>query len=285
MFERERRDIAEKYLPVAETYVYERDGVVVGFISLLGNEVGGLFVTPKCHGQGIGRALMDWARGTRDHLELDVFEANEIGRAFYEAYGFGIVGERFDEITGQSVLRLRLPSQTAHDLTLRTKRLRLRPLVPSDSVPLHELWTSRGVRQFLWDGEVIPSEQTLEVMHKNIELFEERGFGIWGAWNNDWSLLVGFGGFWYFRDPPDLELLFGVREELWGRGFATEIGEAVVNVAVDRLRWKRMQASTDAGNVASRHVLAKLGFRFMRRAVVGTLDTMFYERCGSLLPK
>ena len=110
MFEQERKDIAEKYLPVAETYVFESAGEVVGFISLLGNEVGGIFVTPRCHGQGIGRALMDWARGSRDHLQLDVFEANEIGRAFYAAYGFGVVGERLDEATGERVLRLRLPS-------------------------------------------------------------------------------------------------------------------------------------------------------------------------------
>jgi putative acetyltransferase len=109
LFEQERRDIAEQYLPVAETYVFERAGEVVGFISLLDNEVGGLFVAPRCHRQGIGRALMDWARRSRDHLELDVFEANAIGRAFYAAYGFGVVGERLDEATGQMVLRMRLP--------------------------------------------------------------------------------------------------------------------------------------------------------------------------------
>jgi putative acetyltransferase len=112
MFEQERRDIAEKFLPVAETYIFERAGEVVGFISLLGNEVGGVFVAPQYHGHGIGRALMDWARGSRDHLELDVFEANEIGRAFYAVYGFDVVGERLDEVTGQRVLRLRLPCNT-----------------------------------------------------------------------------------------------------------------------------------------------------------------------------
>jgi putative acetyltransferase len=112
LFERERQDVAEKFLPVAETYVFERAGSVVGFISLLGNEVGGLFVLPRYHGQGIGRALMDWARGSRDHLELEVFEDNAIGRTFYDAYGFDTVGERLDEATGLRVLRLRLPPNT-----------------------------------------------------------------------------------------------------------------------------------------------------------------------------
>lgn len=109
-FERERKDIAEKFLPIAETHVFERDGSIVGFISLLDNEIGGIFVTPRYQRHGIGRALMDLARSSRDHLELEVFEANELGRAFYAAYGFGVVGERMDEETGQRVLRLRLSS-------------------------------------------------------------------------------------------------------------------------------------------------------------------------------
>jgi len=108
--EQERREIASKYLPVAETWVFERAGAVVGFISLLGDEVGGIFVAPRYHGQGIGRALMDQARGSRDRLELDVFEANRIGRSFYAAYGFRVVAERMDEATGQRVLRLHLPA-------------------------------------------------------------------------------------------------------------------------------------------------------------------------------
>ena len=112
IFERERGAIAEQFLPIAETYVFERTGTVVGFISLMGTEVGGLFVTPRYHRRGIGRALMDEARASRDHLELDVFEENVIGRAFYEHYGLRVVGERRDEATGQRVLRLRLPPKS-----------------------------------------------------------------------------------------------------------------------------------------------------------------------------
>ncbi len=108
LFEQERRDISEEFLPIAETWVFEREGRVVGFISLLGNEVGGIFVAPTWQGQGIGRALTDLARASRDHLDLEVFEANEIGRAFYNAYRFAVVGERLDEKTGLRLLRLQL---------------------------------------------------------------------------------------------------------------------------------------------------------------------------------
>ena len=105
---RERENIPRVYLPAAETYVYEEEGRVVGFIALLGDEVGAIFVDPALHGRGIGRALMDHARSLRDRLELDVFKDNAIGRRFYDRYGFQIVEERKHQETGQWLLRLAL---------------------------------------------------------------------------------------------------------------------------------------------------------------------------------
>ncbi|MEA2000447.1 MAG: GNAT family N-acetyltransferase [Actinomycetota bacterium] len=106
-FEAERRQIAERWLPMAETLVYESGGRVVGFLSLIGNEVGGIFVDPDHQGRGIGSALMDGARDSRPFLELGVFEANSTGRRFYDSYGFEPVSRQIDEDTGQPELRLR----------------------------------------------------------------------------------------------------------------------------------------------------------------------------------
>jgi putative acetyltransferase len=111
--ETERRDIADRWLPVAETMVYEVDGHVVAFLSMVGNEVGGLFVDPGHQRRGIGRALLDTARQSHPYLELSVFEANNDGRRFYDAYGFKVTGRRIDVQTGEPELRLKL---TGHQL-------------------------------------------------------------------------------------------------------------------------------------------------------------------------
>lgn len=105
-FQTERENIPNIYLPMADTFVYEKDGVVVGFIALIGNEVGAIFVHPLHHNQGIGRALMDHARNLRGILEVEVFKANRIGRDFYRRYGFAFMDEHVHEETGEALLRL-----------------------------------------------------------------------------------------------------------------------------------------------------------------------------------
>ena len=104
--DQERGNIAEIYVPKADTWVFEKDRCVVGFISLLGNEVGAIFVRPELHGQGIGRALMDRAMELHDRLEVEVFKDNEIGRAFYDRYGFKVIHEHVHAETGHELLRL-----------------------------------------------------------------------------------------------------------------------------------------------------------------------------------
>tara|TARA_B100001540_G_scaffold225559_1_gene199760 strand:+ start:5041 stop:5475 length:435 start_codon:yes stop_codon:yes gene_type:complete len=103
----ERKNVAEVYLPNTDTWVAKVDGEVKGFIALMGNEVGAIFLQPNFHGKGIGKALMDKAQELHGNLEVEVFKANTIGRNFYSKYGFKPLEEKYHEPTGQQVLRLK----------------------------------------------------------------------------------------------------------------------------------------------------------------------------------
>ncbi len=98
---------------MAETWVWESERRVVGFLTLLGNEVGAIFVAPGSQRAGVGHALMDHARTLRGELEVEIFEANLLGRAFYARYGFRLLHERIHEETGFPILRLRLDREEA----------------------------------------------------------------------------------------------------------------------------------------------------------------------------
>lgn len=110
--DRERYNIPNVYMPNADTWVADINGVVVGFIALLGNEVGAIFVEPEHQGAGVGKALMDKAREIHGDLEVEVFARNSIGRKFYSGYGFKPLIEKVHEATGNKLLRLKF---TAND--------------------------------------------------------------------------------------------------------------------------------------------------------------------------
>jgi ribosomal-protein-alanine N-acetyltransferase len=40
--------------------------------------------------------------------------------------------------------------------------------------------------------------------------------------------LIGFCGFWFFYDPPELQLLYGIAPDRWGKGLAAEIARAMI---------------------------------------------------------
>jgi ribosomal-protein-alanine N-acetyltransferase len=160
---------------------------------------------------------------------------------------------------------------------IHTARLGLRPLAATDAATLHRLWTHPDVRRFLWDDEIIPAAQTATVIGRSVQLFREHGFGLWGAHLLGGDALMGFCGYWYFRDPPELELLYGIAADHWGQGYATEVARALLRYGFEQLALPAIRGSTDAANVASARVMEKAGMRFDKRAVVGGLDTVFFE--------
>lgn len=105
--QQEYQNIPALYLPMAETWVWQEKQSLVGFMSLLGNEVGALFVDPAYHRQGIGRALINHAQQLRGALEVEVFEQNLQGRKFYAQMGFKLLQQKIHDQTGNSVWRLR----------------------------------------------------------------------------------------------------------------------------------------------------------------------------------
>ena len=161
--------------------------------------------------------------------------------------------------------------------TLRTERLRLQPFTAAEADELHALWIQPEVRRYLWDDEIIPSAQTAEIVQRSEELFAAEGLGLWSIRRETGSPLLGFGGYWHFRDPPELELILGLAPSCWRQGFATEVGVALLRFGFDALGFQQIRGSTDAPNERSIRLMERLGMTYEKRAIVGGLDTIFYR--------
>jgi ribosomal-protein-alanine N-acetyltransferase len=106
----------------------------------------------------------------------------------------------------------------------------------------------------------------------------DKGHGLWAVLPRDEDELIGFSGFWRFHDPPQLELVYGISSAHWSKGFASEAAQAVMSYGFEQLSFERIEASTDAPNVASVKVMEKLGMSFWKREMSNGLDTIYYYR-------
>jgi putative acetyltransferase len=106
--EKAAKAMREMYIPGSETWVYEENGIIIGFIGMMGNEIGGLFVLPNHHSKGVGRQLVDFISDLHEEMEVEVFKENKIGRAFYDKYGFKVINETLHEESGQEILRMKI---------------------------------------------------------------------------------------------------------------------------------------------------------------------------------
>ncbi len=159
---------------------------------------------------------------------------------------------------------------------IETARLRLRPFTLDDVDDLHSLLTEPGVRQYLWDDEVIPRERAESIIETSLASFDAHGFGLWAVLPEAEEVLIGFCGFWFFHDPPRLELLYGLAPAYWNRGLATEAAIAMMRYGFEELAFKDVEASTDAANLASSRVMEKSGMSYRKRESTNGLDTVYY---------
>ena len=79
---------------------------------------------------------------------------------------------------------------------------------------------------------------------------------------------------WQHEDLDEVDLGYVVRSDLWGRGYATEMGVAVMRHAAEALGMSELVGFTLHDNVLSQRVLEKLGFEF---------DSKFVDEDGEVL--
>jgi len=158
-----------------------------------------------------------------------------------------------------------------------TERLRLEPVGPRHAEDLWRLHRHDAVAA--WHG----GRWTVEGSHRNAagmaEAWETEGVGKWMAYERATGELVGRGGLSRMGADMDLtrqirsalpggrwakerlEIGWTVHGDLWGRGYATEIGLAGLVLAFEELGAEEVVAFTERHNRRSRAVMERLGMR------------------------
>ena len=94
-------ELVKQLLLQATVYVYEDNQKIQGFIGMNEEYIEGLFVLNEMQSQGIGKILLNYAKGKRNKLFLNVYQKNTRAISFYQREGFEGQYSGLDEATGE----------------------------------------------------------------------------------------------------------------------------------------------------------------------------------------
>lgn len=149
-------------------------------------------------------------------------------------------------------------------MTVRTKRLILRPWEESDLEPFAQLNADPRVREY-FPGILSREESDASVKLASNHI-EKCGWGFWAASLIQTGEFIGFIGLEdvNFSAPfneftPAVEIGWRLAFNHWGKGYATEGARGALQYGFDYLKLDEIVSFTTLKNMRSRHVMEKIG--------------------------
>jgi RimJ/RimL family protein N-acetyltransferase len=128
-------------------------------------------------------------------------------------------------------------------------------------------------------GGVRDESGTAAYLDRNLAHWAAHGFGLWML--RDRATLGGAGRAVLRHLDVDgvdeVEVGYGFLPEFWGRGLATEVTRACLEIARDRLGLATVVAVTLPANLASQRVLTKAGLAYEREVTLAGLTHLLYR--------
>jgi RimJ/RimL family protein N-acetyltransferase len=149
---------------------------------------------------------------------------------------------------------------------LTTPRLILRTATEPDIPIMHErVLGESDVMRYVFQGVPMTLERAGQVMRKFFT-FGDSLTGIAILTEKPAAEIIGFAGVFPTEalGVEDLEIGFVLARNAWGRGIATEIGEAQLAFGFEQLNCPRLLGLADPRNEPSIHALKKLGLRYLK---------------------
>lgn len=156
-------------------------------------------------------------------------------------------------------------------------RLILKLWTPSDREDWRRLGNDPRVAQYMGDGRVDPVV-TERLFEKILELDCTEGgrfLGLWAVWEGD--RLVGHAELKRTENTGrgEVEVVYMLAPEVWGRGLGTELVQALLAVA--REHAQDVIATVHPDNGGSLKVLERVGFTTREQRENGTI-VLFWKR-------
>ena len=164
---------------------------------------------------------------------------------------------------------------------LTTRRLTLRPLRVSDSADMYDYARRPDVTKYLLWRPHADASYTKRYLEYLAGRYRIGAHYEWAIVDNESGRMIGTCGFASIDCVNNsAELGYVLHPDFHGKGIMHEAASRVLCYGFDTLHLRRIQARYMVENIASRHVLDKLGMTFEGVTRAGMLVRGFYRDIG-----
>ncbi len=123
------------------------------------------------------------------------------------------------------------------------------------------LWGEADVTRFICASGVFTAEEIESRLNTEICNFEKYGVQYFPLYSLENGELIGCCGLRPYKNEKNVyEMGFHLRKKYWHKGYAVEVGKAMIDYAFGELGAEELKAGHNPCNTASGRVLSKLGF-------------------------
>ena len=148
---------------------------------------------------------------------------------------------------------------------IETKRLILRRITEADAQDFFELDSNPNVHQFLGNNPVKTIEQSQAMIANILEQYKTNGLGRLAMIDKVTHEFIGWSGLKYEENVRKefnyYDLGYRLKEQFWGKGYATESAFASLDYGFKDLKLKEIGAAADKDHIASNTILKKIGMQ------------------------
>lgn len=162
--------------------------------------------------------------------------------------------------------------------SFRTPRLLATRLTPDDFTDCCTMNRNEQVRATL--GGVLTDEQSQAWMNLNLAHWANHGFGVYFLRDPQSGSFIGRAGLRHADVEgmlDEIEVLYALMPEHWGRGLATEAACECLRIGFELLGLKQIVGFTLPTNRGSRRVLEKSGLTYERNIIHAELPHVLYR--------
>ena len=165
---------------------------------------------------------------------------------------------------------------------MHTERLFIRPFTLDDAAAFLPLVSDPEVIRYTGDEAATSVDGAREILAtRPLRDYAVHGFGRMACIEKSSGRLVGFTGLKFLEDLGEVDIGYRFLPDCWGKGYATESARPLMAYGIGELGLERIIGLVIRENLASAHVLRKLGLSFEREACLDGVALDIYATAGS----